>query len=68
MTKEEQRAADVAVLREHLWEHRSTIVNYMVEHECLTAQAFAAAIRLVGWNRGSFIVAELLNARDLLDA
>jgi hypothetical protein len=68
MEKEEQQAADVAVLREHLWEHRRVITEFMVLHECLTALAFEAAVRLVGWDRETFIVADIMDTRELLDA
>lgn len=68
MTRDEQHTADVLVLREHLWEHRHTITEFLVMHECLTAQAFEAAVRLVGWDRQTFIVADIMDTRELLDA
>lgn len=64
----EQELADILVLREHLWEHRRVITEFLVLHECLTARAFEAAIRLVGWDRQTFIVADIMDVREMLDA
>lgn len=68
MTQEDAVRADQLTLQNYLWERRGEVTEWLVLHECLASQAHAAAIRLAGWDRATFIVATVMDSRELLDA
>jgi hypothetical protein len=68
MTEKQQHERDVATVRDYLWTKRVAVSEWLVLHACETHEAHAAMLRLVGWTPDAFLVADLLDAREILDA
>lgn len=68
MTEQQQHDKDVATVRDFLWAKRVAVSEWLALHTCDTYEAHAAMVRLVGWTPDAFLIADLLNARELLDA
>lgn len=67
MTKEEQHAADIAFLRDILWLQRCDVTDDLVLHDCDRRTYAQAMLRIVGWDPNTFVIADLMQERALLD-
>lgn len=67
MTKEEQYAADLEFLRDCTWEQRCEVTDDLVLHDCWRRQFAQAYLRVIGWDPNTFVIADLMNERALLD-
>jgi hypothetical protein len=68
MTIDEQRQADIAVVRDEMWRAREGVVADLLGECAWHMQWAEACLRLIGWNPSAFIAAALLDSRDVLDA
>ncbi len=68
MDDEHTHAHHVAKMRDFLWEKREMVAEVLVLHTCPSHDAHVAALHFVGWKVNDFLVADLVNRRDLLEA
>lgn len=67
MTKEEQHAADLEYLRDYMWLNRCEVTDDLVLHDCDRRTLAQAMLRILGWDPNTFVIADLMQERGLLD-
>lgn len=60
--------ADVLAVREYLWAVRCEVTDALVLHDCELRGWTQSLVRLAGWDPNTFVIADLMCERALLDA